>query len=144
VHGHTFDDFLDNHPFLTWLGDCIYFFLQWLDRTHSLARRAKHGCKTFLRCAQKVEDGAIALARQRDCQAVCCGHTHAACARPEQPVPYFNSGCWTERPCTYLTVADGVVSMHAFSEDSFAGIRVQGPGAREEEEAALALPAVPG
>src|SRR5262249_29243274 len=37
LHGHAFDDFLDAHPILTWLGDCIYMFLQKIDRTHYFA-----------------------------------------------------------------------------------------------------------
>jgi UDP-2,3-diacylglucosamine pyrophosphatase LpxH len=117
LHGHVFDEFLDNHPILTWLADMVYFFLQWIDRTHYFAKLAKHGSKTFLRCAQKIEDEAVELARRKDCAAVCCGHTHAAVAHTEQPVAYFNSGCWTELPCTYLTVAEGVVRLHTFQAD---------------------------
>jgi UDP-2,3-diacylglucosamine pyrophosphatase LpxH len=118
LHGHRFDEFLDNHPILTWLGDTIYGFLQWIDSTHYFAKRAKHGSKTFLRCAQKIEDGAVEMARRRECTSVCCGHTHAAVAHTEQPVAYFNSGCWTELPCTYLTVAHGVIRVHAFETEA--------------------------
>ena len=80
----------------------------------TLARRAKHGSKTFLRCAKKIEEGSVELARRKHCQAVCCGHTHSAGVSMEQAVHYFNSGCWTELPCHYLTVAHGVVRLHAF------------------------------
>src|SRR5262249_37188968 len=72
LHGHVFDEFLDNHPVLTWLGDCIYFFLQWVDRTHYFAKLAKRGSKTFLRCAKKIEERAIEMARRKGCVAVCC------------------------------------------------------------------------
>ena len=57
LHGHIFDEFIDNHPVLTWIGDCVYRVLQWLDRTHRFAKLAKHGSKTFLRCARKIEEG---------------------------------------------------------------------------------------
>jgi UDP-2,3-diacylglucosamine pyrophosphatase LpxH len=114
LHGHVFDEFLDSHPILTWLGDCIYAFLQWLDRTHTLAKGAKHGSKTFLRCALQIEERSVEAARRRDCSAVCCGHTHHPVARTEGPVAYYNSGCWTELPGTYLTVAKGVIQLHAF------------------------------
>jgi UDP-2,3-diacylglucosamine pyrophosphatase LpxH len=117
MHGHAFDTFLDKHPVLTWLADRVYGFLQWIDRTHYFAKLAKHGSKTFLRCAQQIEEGAVALARQRGCTAVCCGHTHAAVARTDQPVAYYNSGCWTELPCHYLTVSDGVVRLHAHGHE---------------------------
>jgi UDP-2,3-diacylglucosamine pyrophosphatase LpxH len=118
LHGHIFDDFLVNHPILTWLADCVYSFLQRIDRTHYFAKLAKHGSKTFLRCAKKIEDEAVELARRKDCTATCCGHTHAAVAHREQPIAYFNGGCWTELPCTYLTVADGTVRLHTFRPES--------------------------
>jgi UDP-2,3-diacylglucosamine pyrophosphatase LpxH len=114
LHGHIFDEFIESYRWLTWMADLIYRLLQWLDRTHSFAKMAKHGSKTFLRCAKKIADGAVELARKRGCTAAICGHTHAAVALTEQPIAYFNSGCWTELPGTYLTVADGVVSLHDF------------------------------
>ncbi len=118
LHGHVFDKFIDRHPILTWLADRAYRFLQWMDRSHYFAKRAKHGSKTFLRCAKKIETEAIALAQKRGCGAAICGHTHVACAHTAQPVPYFNSGCWTELPCTYLTVAGGVVTVHEVSAEA--------------------------
>jgi UDP-2,3-diacylglucosamine pyrophosphatase LpxH len=114
LHGHVFDEFIDNHPILTWVGDTAYKLLQWLDRTHSFAKWAKRGSKTFLRCARRIEEGSVELARRRDCTSVCCGHTHVASARTDQPIPYYNSGCWTELPGSYLTVANGAVSLHTF------------------------------
>jgi UDP-2,3-diacylglucosamine pyrophosphatase LpxH len=111
LHGHVFDEFIETYPRITWLADRLYRVLQWLDRTHTFAKMAKHGSKTFLRCVNKIADGAVELARKRGCTAVVCGHVHAPCARVEQPIPYFNSGCWTELPCTYLTVADGLVEV---------------------------------
>jgi UDP-2,3-diacylglucosamine pyrophosphatase LpxH len=118
LHGHIFDDFLDSHPILTWFGDCAYGFLQWIDSTHYFAKLAKHGSKTFLRCAKKIEDCSIDYARRRGCAAVCCGHTHAALAHEGGPASYYNSGCWTELPCHYLTVRDGRVQLHAFSDQT--------------------------
>jgi UDP-2,3-diacylglucosamine pyrophosphatase LpxH len=117
LHGHVFDRFLDDHPILTWLADFVYFTLQWLDKSHRMAKLAKHSSKTFLRCAQKIEDESVRLARRMNCSAVCCGHTHAAAAHTDGPVAYFNSGCWTELPCTYLTVADGVIRLHDFHSE---------------------------
>src|SRR5262245_37726696 len=37
LHGHVFDDFIESHPFLTWLGDAVYRVLQLLDPTHRFA-----------------------------------------------------------------------------------------------------------
>jgi UDP-2,3-diacylglucosamine pyrophosphatase LpxH len=65
LHGHQFDDFIDAHPVLTWVGDLIYFFLQKIDRTHYFAKLAKKGSKTFLRCAKKIADGSREHAARR-------------------------------------------------------------------------------
>lgn len=117
LHGHIFDEFLDDHPIITWLGDQIYGFLQWVDRTHYLAKVAKRGSKTFLRCTQKIEERALEMARRKHCTAVCCGHTHHAVSHTEGPIAYYNSGCWTELPCQYLTVQAGVVEVRAFQTE---------------------------
>lgn len=118
LHGHAFDEFLDAHPFLTWVADCVYFLLQRLDNTHYFAKLAKRGSKTFLRCVRKVKDGAREAARRKGCAAVCTGHTHHAEADASGPVAYYNSGCWTELPCTYLTVRDGTVRLHEFRPET--------------------------
>jgi UDP-2,3-diacylglucosamine pyrophosphatase LpxH len=123
LHGHVFDEFIDNHPVLTFLADCGYRLLQRLDRTHAFAKLAKRGSKTFLRCTQAVEDRSVEYARRKGCSAACCGHTHVAREVRAGDVWYFNSGCWTELPCTYLTVADGDVRLHAFDPE------VPAPGA---------------
>lgn len=131
LHGHRFDDFLDAHPILTWIGDCIYFFLQWVDRTHHFAKLAKKGSKTFLRCAKKIEEGSIEHARKKNCAVVCCGHTHHAGRSTSGSVSYFNSGCWTELPCTYLAIADGRLNLLCYPDEAF------------EESIGLTEPAVP-
>jgi UDP-2,3-diacylglucosamine pyrophosphatase LpxH len=111
LHGHQFDDFIDAHPFLTWVGDLVYFFLQKIDRTHYFAKLAKKGSKTFLRCAKKIEDGAREYAARKNCQVVCCGHTHHPTFNEHDSVRYFNSGSWTEVPCTFLTIVDGQIEL---------------------------------
>jgi UDP-2,3-diacylglucosamine pyrophosphatase LpxH len=114
MHGHVFDDFIDAHPVLTWLGDCVYFMLQRIDRTHYFAKLAKKGSKTFVRCAQKIQAGAVEYARKKKCTAVCCGHTHHAISQRNGQVAYVNGGCWTELPSTYLTVRDGLIELRTY------------------------------
>ncbi|MFQ3650816.1 MAG: UDP-2,3-diacylglucosamine diphosphatase [Gemmataceae bacterium] len=115
LHGHVFDSFIQSYPLLTALADRVYRFLQWLDRTHHFAKMAKRGSKTFLRNTRKIAEGAIDLARKRGCTAAICGHTHHAVLQNEGTVAYYNSGCWTELPCTYLTLRDGEVLLHEFT-----------------------------
>jgi UDP-2,3-diacylglucosamine pyrophosphatase LpxH len=112
LHGHVFDEFIDAHPILTFLADWGYSLLQRVDRTHYVAKLAKHGSKTFLRCARMIEERSLAYARRKHCHAVCCGHTHVAKVSGADGIDYFNSGCWTELPCSYLTVAAGQVQLH--------------------------------
>jgi UDP-2,3-diacylglucosamine pyrophosphatase LpxH len=114
LHGHRFDEFIDNHPILTALADAIYRILQKIDRSHSFAKYAKKRSKTFLRCTQKIETSSVEYARKKGCDAVCCGHTHHAVANESGPVAYYNSGCWTEKPCHYLTVENGQVKLHEY------------------------------
>ncbi len=111
LHGHLFDDFIDHHPILTWTGDLIYNVLQKLDRRHYIARLAKARSKTFLHCIDKVQKKSVAYGWKKGCDIVLCGHTHHAVEMPGKDVSYFNSGCWTEIPSTYLTVHNGVVRL---------------------------------
>jgi hypothetical protein len=108
---------LHNHPILTWLADQTYRLLQVIDPSYRFAKLAKRGSKTFLRCARKVEEGSTAIAARLGCTALVCGHTHVACGGTGHGVTYFNSGCWTELPCTYLTVANAQVDLHAFEPE---------------------------
>jgi UDP-2,3-diacylglucosamine pyrophosphatase LpxH len=115
LHGHIFDEFLDAHPWLTWWSDVIYFCLQRIDSSHTIARFAKKSSKTFLRCARIIEEKSLAYGREKKCQVVCCGHTHQAKISEHSGVRYYNSGCWTERPSTYLAVRDGQVELHTYT-----------------------------
>jgi UDP-2,3-diacylglucosamine pyrophosphatase LpxH len=114
LHGHRFDEFIDTYPITTWIADRVYRLLQKIDRTHTFAKMAKKSSKTFLRCARKIEEKSREYADRLGCDAVCCGHTHFIAANGGGPVDYFNSGCWTETPCHYLTVRDGVVEVEVF------------------------------
>jgi len=108
LHGHKFDRFLDDHPWLTWVGDTIYGALQWIDKTHYFARLAKHNSKHYLRCHATIQEEAVKYAAKKGCDAVCCGHTHHGMTSAF----YYNCGCWTENPCTFLTVNHGIIELH--------------------------------
>jgi UDP-2,3-diacylglucosamine pyrophosphatase LpxH len=110
LHGHQFDEFITAHPRLTEVADRVYRFLQWIDPSHRFAKMAKKGSKAFLRNAERIAKGARELASERGCTGVVCGHTHHAVHEPGEP-GYFNSGCWTELPGTFLTVRNGSVEL---------------------------------
>jgi len=112
LHGHQFDRFLVKHPIITHLADMVYRLLQKIDPSFRLARAAKNSSKTYLRCMERIAEGAIERMRETQCDAVCCAHTHNAEASP----PYFNSGSWAELPCTYLLIKDGTVQLMTYNE----------------------------
>lgn len=116
LHGHQFDKFITKYPVTTWLADTFYRWLQRIDKSHHFAKQAKKRSKTFLRCTEKIREGALERAQQLDCDAVCCGHTHHPIADKSSDIHYFNSGCWTEKPCHYLTLKAGVVEVHSYGE----------------------------
>jgi len=121
LHGHIFDQFLDTHPIISSVADWMYRLLQKIDRSHTIAKQAKKSSKTFLRCTQKIEAKSTEYARDLDCDAVCCGHTHLAIVNRSKPVAYYNSGCWTEKPCHYLTIENGVIDLHSYTADVHEG-----------------------
>ncbi|MHB1421847.1 MAG: UDP-2,3-diacylglucosamine diphosphatase [Gemmataceae bacterium] len=112
-HGHQYDNFIRSHPVLTWLGDVIYQIAQALDSTHRLARCLKRRSKILLATAEAVTAGAVRAARRGHCPLVITGHTHlAGLSRMEDGICYANTGCWTEKPATYLTVESGSIALH--------------------------------
>jgi UDP-2,3-diacylglucosamine pyrophosphatase LpxH len=107
IHGHQFDSVIANHPFLAFLGDKIYKLLQMLDGSHEIAKFVKHSSKIYLRCRDNVKNGSLEYCRKLEHDIVCAGHTHNGVAG----LIYFNSGCWTEIPASYLKVKDGHVKL---------------------------------
>lgn len=112
LHGHRFDAFISDHPMFTKIADYFYRWMQKIDKSFCWARYAKKASKTFLRCTEKIETKAINYAKKKHCNIVCCGHTHLEIEHPNTDIGYFNSGCWTEFPCSYLTILNGKVKLH--------------------------------
>lgn len=114
IHGDIFDDFLTEHPILTYIADIIYWMLQKVDKSYFLARIAKHNSKAFLRCTEQVRDLARKYKNKANCDIVCVGHTHLAVSDGD----YYNSGTWTELPPTYLTVNNGTVELKTWTSEN--------------------------
>jgi UDP-2,3-diacylglucosamine pyrophosphatase LpxH len=118
VHGDAWDRFLTDHPIITWVADWIYLYLQRMSRR--LAIRAKRRSKTFLRCIERVRTAALEYGKSRSADVVICGHTHHAEAPAsfvEGSPAYFNTGCWTDHHCHYLTVQNGLVQLEEINAD---------------------------
>lgn len=117
-HGDMFDDFLNAHPVVTWIADVFYGLFQKIDKSSNLCRWVKSQSKTYLRCAEKIEKKAIQYARKQNASVVCCGHVHKAECSHHDGVNYYNSGTWTESPCTYLAVMAGSVELRHFNQEN--------------------------
>lgn len=109
IHGDRFDSVIANRPLLVFIADKIYKFIQKIDKSFYLAKLAKKSSKTFLRNAQIIERKSVEYMKKKNCDMVCCGHVHMVAANKN--TGYYNSGSWTELPCSYLCVKDGKVDL---------------------------------
>lgn len=109
-HGMRWDDFIENNPGLTALADSVYMVLQAIDPTHNIAKWAKHSSKAFLRCADKIKEGILGEKEKYNCLYGIVGHSHKAEFDPVRG--YINTGCFTEKPCSYLTIKKGEPKLH--------------------------------
>lgn len=112
LHGDVFDDFISKHPKLTSIANSIYKFMQRFSKWKWLAKFLKRNSKTFLRCKDKVKNSAIKLLRHNEYDYVCCGHVHYAEA--DNINSYYNSGSWTESPCTYIEISNDKIELKQF------------------------------
>lgn len=112
THGHRYDTFIQSHPILTKAADSIYWLMQKIDNSHTLAIYAKQNSKTFLRNSRKIRSKAVEDASTRGCKIVCCGHTHQAETTLCDGIWYGNSGCWTDSKSSWLSVSEGALSLH--------------------------------
>lgn len=104
IHGHQFDRFLIENPFLSYLFTWIYYFIQRIDTgNYAISRFIKKYSKSWLRMAETVKKGAIKFAQRKKCQHIICGHTHLSDHKIEVGVNYYNCGCWTDIPSVLIT-----------------------------------------
>ena len=114
LHGDIFDNFISKYPKLTKIADNVYRFLQKIDKNFYWSRLAKRNSKTFLRCSEQICLRAKQYCSSKKCDIVCCGHSHLATFDKSEKIEYYNSGCWTENPCSYLLIKDGNVEIIYF------------------------------
>ncbi len=113
IHGHQFDNFLVNNAFLSFVLNKIYNFIQVVDfRDKRISRFIKRNSKGWLRASQKVAKRAMLYGRLRGADVIFCGHTHKAMKKTSKKIQYYNSGCWTDIPSTYITIDKDDISIH--------------------------------
>lgn len=104
-HGDYYDSFIIDRPYITCVAELTYNILQAIDKSHTVARLLKHSSKQFIRCSEKVRAGILDSGARFHCDWAIAGHTHHAELNKE--LGYINTGCFTENPCTYVTIKDG-------------------------------------
>jgi UDP-2,3-diacylglucosamine pyrophosphatase LpxH len=111
IHGDKFDTLLNRYKALEQLGDFIYSNLQKIDPTHKIPRYLKRISKHCLNVRNTVKIGALDFLKQNGCSKIICGHTHYHV----EDDPYYNCGCWTEKPCTFAVIQDNEVKIKDYS-----------------------------
>jgi UDP-2,3-diacylglucosamine pyrophosphatase LpxH len=130
LHGDVFDGVVKNMVFLAHLGDMGYALLLRLNRLYnwwralrgkeyfSLSKVIKARVKQAVSFIGKFEEQVAALARERGCHGVICGHIHTPADKMIDGVHYLNSGDWVESLTAIVEHHDGrfeVVDFKQFS-----------------------------
>jgi UDP-2,3-diacylglucosamine pyrophosphatase LpxH len=113
LHGDRFDDFIYKYPKTTKIADLAYRTLQRIDKRF-LPQFLKNRSKIYLRCTEHMINSSRNYALSKDADIVCLGHTHHPMIDKDHAVWYANSGCWTEKSCSYLQIKDGEVELKFF------------------------------
>jgi len=112
IHGYQFDRFLVDNVVISYVASALYLWIQKVDfEDKRVSRFVKRTSKGWLRLSQKVAVAAIKYGREQDVNYVLCGHTHKAQKKINKGLVYYNSGCWTDSPCTYLTIDEGDIKI---------------------------------
>ncbi len=116
MHGHQFDRFLVDNVFLSHVASNVYNFIQRIDFTDKrFSHYVKRKSKGWLRLSQKVAEGALVEAKKHKAKYVFCGHTHKAMQESgSHHIKYYNSGCWTDSPCTFITIDEGDIRVQEY------------------------------
>jgi UDP-2,3-diacylglucosamine pyrophosphatase LpxH len=115
IHGHQFDNFLINNYFLSQAASRVYNFVQLLDFSDKrVSHFLKRSSKGWLRLSGKVARRAILYAQLHRIGYIFCGHTHKPMEEHRGKIHYYNSGCWTDIPSTYITIDQDNIKIHKY------------------------------
>ncbi len=115
IHGHQFDNFLTENALLSFVANQVYNFIQLIDfKDRRISRAIKTKSKGWLRLSEKVAKRAILFAKLQGIDYIFCGHTHKANQKKSGKINYYNCGCWTDIPSTYITLDKEKIQIHKF------------------------------
>lgn len=128
LHGDVFDGVVKNMVFLAHLGDMGYALLLRLNRAYnwwrrlrgkdyfSLSAAIKARVKQAVSFVGKFEEQVAALARDRGCVGVICGHIHTPADKRIDGIHYLNSGDWVETLSAIVEHHDGRFELIHFKD----------------------------
>jgi len=128
LHGDVFDGVVKNMVFLAHLGDMGYALLLRLNRLYnwfrrlrgkeyfSLSQAIKARVKQAVSFIGKFEDQVAALARERGCSGVICGHIHTPADKMIGDIHYLNSGDWVESLTGIVEHHDGRLELVSYKD----------------------------
>jgi UDP-2,3-diacylglucosamine pyrophosphatase LpxH len=111
-HGDRYDNFIKNYPLITSIADLVYSGFQKLDKTHNLSKILKKKSKKFLKCSELITKSLAVEAKEKGCNYAICGHTHLNGTFLYDQVVVFNTGCFTEKPCSFISLKDNLFNLH--------------------------------
>jgi UDP-2,3-diacylglucosamine pyrophosphatase LpxH len=123
VHGDRFDETMICAPWLTRLGDALYYVVvalndavnntrRWLGKPYwPFVEQIKLGIGPSLRYIERFEQVATNHARAEGYDGIVCGHIHRANLRHIDGTVYCNTGDWVESCSALIETLDGELQL---------------------------------
>jgi UDP-2,3-diacylglucosamine pyrophosphatase LpxH len=123
THGDRFDGIVTCAPWLTRLGDALYYVVVALNHGVNNLRsrigkpywpfveRIKLGIGASLRYIERFEEVATSHARAEGYDGIVCGHIHRANLRQIDGTVYCNTGDWVESCSALIETLDGELQL---------------------------------
>ena len=122
IHGDKFDVFMKKRPVTSKIADYIYKLIQWYDKWVNndfyYSGLVKSKSKVLIRCGRVIEN-AITYALHMGYDIIICGHTHFpdALTNSSGSVQYYNSGSWTDKKCTFISIREDLIEVKEYHEE---------------------------
>jgi UDP-2,3-diacylglucosamine pyrophosphatase LpxH len=109
-HGHQYDKWTQDKPFVTAFFTGIYYYIQLAQKNQRISRKLKTISKSWIRAKDIIANGFVSK-HGKEFNFIFAGHTHAPESRyyKEYDCWYFNSGSFCDTTCSYIKIAeDGI------------------------------------
>lgn len=122
IHGDKFDVFMKKRPITSKIADYIYKLIQcydrWVNNDFYYSGLVKSKSKVLIRCGRVIEN-AITYALHMGYDVIICGHTHLpdSLTNSSGSVEYYNSGSWTDKKCTFISIQEGTIEVKEYHEE---------------------------